>query len=487
MNASRDVSPATTPARDAARRATGLIVAVLLLAAALRVLEAWKLRLWFDEIYVVMVARQRLSDVLRTAAADIHPPLHFALRWAWQHLGGEGDLWLKSLSILCGLISIAGAYALGRRMFGAAAALLAAALLGISPPHIHYSQEVEVYGPLWMWVVLAVGFGWRWVRGQRRGDAVAFAVCSLAALETDYLAAFVLATLALWGTIVLRRTPGALRGWVGLYALLALLFLPQVAIWAQQFVREGSGSFFRFARLGDLFAVSRSISFNSRYLVPVLGLLALLPLLRGPRRQDAALLWMLITLPMLSARAWPFAVTRDFLYAAPFALLLVAAGATSLPGRWARGIVGVLLVALGLRAAALHRKFAEPVALEKVAAVIDANATPSDLVLHAESHSLLYFLFYAPKRRERILVNEGQRVPYFDGGLVIPDSAYITPGEWAREREAGRPWWGVALDRALATGGHVFRASAWGAARMDSTAHLQVWRIPPVTLWQGTP
>ncbi len=464
-----------------------LLAAVLILAALLRLREAWHTPIHFDEIYIVMIARHRLGEVLSLVRSDIHPPLLFILHWAWRRLGGESDLWLKSLSMLSGLGGIAAAWWLGRRMFGAGAALLAALLLAIGTEHVRFSQEVEVYAPLWLFLTLAIACGWGWVRERRGRDGVGFVLASLAAVYTNYLAGFVLATLALWGATVLRRDRRGLRQWAALVGAVALGFLPQLPIWSEQFAREGSGSFFRFPTPAQLLELWRAVSFRATYLVPVFLLLAALPLVRGPRRADAALLWMLVTLPMLSTRAGAFVVTRDFLYIEPFVLLLVGAAIAGLPGRAWRVSAGVALGALGLRALYFHRGFPETAALARASAQIRAEGASTDLVLNAESHSLLFCRFHLPQHRARILVEPGRRVPFFDGGLVVPDSLYISPAEWEREVRAGAAWWGVALDRALATRGHVYRAGAWAAARFDSAAQEPPARLPPVSLWRGGP
>ena len=94
------------PARSVAHSALGL-AALLIVAGAVRYAFARESHLWFDELYTLFVARHPLPELLRIVGADIHPPLHFVLVSAWRALGGEGDLWLKSLSILAGLAGVA--------------------------------------------------------------------------------------------------------------------------------------------------------------------------------------------------------------------------------------------------------------------------------------------------------------------------------------------------------------------------------------------
>jgi hypothetical protein len=463
------------------------LAAVLVVALALRLAEAHGARLWFDEIYAVMVARRELPDLFAIAAQDIHPPLYFVLLHVWRLLGGEGEGWLRVPSLAAALAGIAATWALGRRFWSPRTGLLAAAFLALSNPHIHHSQEVEVHAWLWLLAVLAVLGAAGWVETRRRADAVLFVAASALGAWTHYLALVVLLLTAVWGVAALHRERGALPRWLGLVALPLLLFAPQVPNLAAQWVREGSGAYFHWPSHEGLRSLGHALSLGVLYLFPAFAAFALAALGDRERGRWAALPWVLCALTPLFTRAWPWVLTRDMLVVLPFWYLLVAAGLDRSRWRGAGLAVAALLLLSGARAWSRHRPFPEPRALARAERVVDARMPPGTVLLHTETHSLLFFRFYRPRDRSLLLFPAGERVPFFDAGLVIPDAWRVSPEAWARRRAAGEPWWGVHLDRAYVTRGVASRAGDRPRRWIDSLATGQRWAFPPAFVWEGAP
>ena len=71
----------------------------------------WRLAdscLWFDEIFGVHAARHAWGRMFGFVAADlIHPPLFYALLKLWMAVGGESLPWLRLLSVLLSVASVA--------------------------------------------------------------------------------------------------------------------------------------------------------------------------------------------------------------------------------------------------------------------------------------------------------------------------------------------------------------------------------------------
>ncbi|MBI5709130.1 MAG: glycosyltransferase family 39 protein [Candidatus Eisenbacteria bacterium] len=472
-------------ARPASRTVLWLLAGVMALAAALRVVTALRSPLWFDEIYVVLAARRSLPELLRLSALDIHPPLVPLLRQVWQHLGGEGVLWMKSLSIALALGGILAGYALGRRMFGPRVGLIAAALMAVDVVHVRYSQEVQFHSMLWLLLIGAVHAGWCWVEDRRGRDAARLVALAALALYTHYLAGVALAVLLLWGLVALRREPAAVGRWLLAFAVVALLFLPQAPVFLEQFRREGSASWFRFPRPRDLLDLWRLMSLGPRYLVPPLLALSLLPLFRRGQRRAASLLWALSTLTLLATRVLPVVVTRDLLCVLPFWHLLVAMGIADLTVPWLVAAVPVLLVGFGLRSWLRYGGGPEGVPLARATVVLGERTRPGDLVVCAETHALLFLRFYLPDRDSRLLMPAGSRAPYSDGGLVVENAWYLDAGQWAAARARDARWWGVRVDRAVVTRGVARRAGSAAAAAFDAAAPARTWDFPPVRVWEG--
>ena len=94
-----------------------LLVGILLLAGVLRFAHAGAASLWFDEAFAVLTARLPLRDLLATVASDVHPPLYFVLLHFWQKALGESEFAVRCFSGLCSVLSVAGVYRLGGRLF----------------------------------------------------------------------------------------------------------------------------------------------------------------------------------------------------------------------------------------------------------------------------------------------------------------------------------------------------------------------------------
>jgi uncharacterized membrane protein len=65
--------------------------------------------------------------------------------WGWVRLFGDGEISIRLPSVIFGVASVPLVAMLARRIFGGRAALLAALLLALSPPHLWASQAARPY------------------------------------------------------------------------------------------------------------------------------------------------------------------------------------------------------------------------------------------------------------------------------------------------------------------------------------------------------
>jgi uncharacterized membrane protein len=135
--------------------------------------------LWFDEAYTLYVVHDAgrppdgLTDSLRfvvgslraaleRARADVHPPLYFVLMDGWILLAGESALAARLPSAWAALVGLAAVYALGRRLGGARAGLIALVVLGTASMTVYYSREARMYTLLLALATLATLAYLRW-------------------------------------------------------------------------------------------------------------------------------------------------------------------------------------------------------------------------------------------------------------------------------------------------------------------------------------
>ncbi|MEN9935270.1 MAG: hypothetical protein RLZZ387_1849 [Chloroflexota bacterium] len=219
------------------RRIFLLPVAIFLLALALRLFAIDRQSLWYDEGLTVALAQRAPAQILRDAAADVHPPLYYWALHLWIGLLDTSEAAARSLSALSGAAAAALTAILGRRWFGSAAAIVSGVAAAVSPLAVHYGQEARMYAmaallAALLWLALDL---WR-ETGRARWLAL-YALAALAALFTHYFMVTVVAAAGLAGLALLvhatpppsrrrERGPGGVVFWLLLHAALAAAYLP---------------------------------------------------------------------------------------------------------------------------------------------------------------------------------------------------------------------------------------------------------------------
>jgi 4-amino-4-deoxy-L-arabinose transferase-like glycosyltransferase len=146
--------------------------------------------LWYDEVFSTRVMLDSGRALGRAVMADVHPPLYSLFMFLWVHAFGDSELSIRVPPLTCGLASLALTGALARRFVDRPTALLAVALLCLSPVHIWYSQEARLYSAALCLALLAL-LAFQKLRetpDSRRG-LLAYGLALGAAVMTHYYAA----------------------------------------------------------------------------------------------------------------------------------------------------------------------------------------------------------------------------------------------------------------------------------------------------------
>jgi uncharacterized membrane protein len=226
-----------------------LLLAILLIAAVLRVCVAGRNGLWPDEIFSLAIAtghsvehpaaaaNVNLGDfvepnhavpaeefrrylrhdnppatparVLRAVLlSDTSPPLYYLLLYGWTLLFGTSDLAVRLFSTACSLACLPLIAAIARQIGGRGTAIASCMLFALSPLAIYYSTEGRMYSLLWLCVLAST---WASLVLQQRGGSIAiyasWIVASVAGFLTHYF--FVFPWLAMVAYLLIK--PGRLR------------------------------------------------------------------------------------------------------------------------------------------------------------------------------------------------------------------------------------------------------------------------------------
>ena len=215
----------TDPGPRRRARVDGWLVGFTALAAAVRLWGLGAQSLWYDEWLTTEATRGGLRDLVHHVATreGITPP-YFLVMWGWVRLFGDGEVALRSLSVLAGVATVPVAYAmvgaLGRRR----GARLAAALVAVNPMLVWYSQEARPYSLLALLGALsALACVRARAAGAGRRDLGWWALAAAAVVAVHYFAAFLVAAEAValaaahrdrWRAVALACLPTAAVGLV---------------------------------------------------------------------------------------------------------------------------------------------------------------------------------------------------------------------------------------------------------------------------------
>src|SRR5258708_1873570 len=95
-----------------------LILAALLAAAAvLRTNQLGAISFWFDESMSWKYTTFSIEEIVERLAGDVHPPLYFLLLKGWTAMWGESAVALRSMSVLCGVLTVLGSYLFVREAY----------------------------------------------------------------------------------------------------------------------------------------------------------------------------------------------------------------------------------------------------------------------------------------------------------------------------------------------------------------------------------
>jgi hypothetical protein len=425
------------------------MVAILLFASAVYLTDLNHVSFWEDESWMAEAIKGDLPAVWTFAAErGLHPPLYFYVGWLYTRLTGDGELAMRWLSGLCGLIGIAWTYRLGATWFGRKAGLYAALLTAGSLFLIYFARLSRQYtlffalAPALLWVYT------RWAASLKANRTPSSAkspanlgwffiiVVQVALLYTHYYGIWTMLVLALYGYFTLRR-----RDWywlMGALIISGLLFLPWVPAILYQLSHASRGLGYATRDLGYAIRAYLDRVFNGNYLLgAALMLLGLYALWRGRKSRSGVLLMLWLTVPLglslLLNLRFPWFIERNMIFTLAGMSILFGAGLAWVSqhraGKLIAPIAAVAFVGLGLTqyetfwGDALHTPD-----WRGMARAIAQDSRPDDtFMIYGEPYSMTYYLSRDMNAPVRILSldqwlehhNKPQRIWLMDANWAV--------------------------------------------------------------------
>jgi len=376
----------------------------------------------------------RDSSQLLTNTEDRFRPLFFSLLYLWRGIGFAGELGLRMLPLLFGVIQVPLAFLVGRKLRDEQLGLMLAVLVAASPMLIEFSQELRMYSMVaaialsqaYVLLLLIEKFSWwRWA---------CFVLIALAGVYTHLLY-----WLFLMGvTVTFLRERRQLPLWKGWSALAAtvLLYLPNLPNLLRFQEARGDEYHIHFASAIPKILASFTVGFNYfrlgeqeagravgtqdlwmnlplALLVSVGGVVILWKTLwLHGRADERRVVWFgheLFTIPVLIATIASAVSGKYFLqpkyliFSTPFALLFIAAAFDDIrnsQGRRIMAALGAIIVAIALMHYWQPESYGRKENWRTAAEVLDTAIGDSNALVLLPGHYRL-LSYYAPGIEQR--------------------------------------------------------------------------------------
>ena len=401
------------------------LLACLVLALALRLINLSGRPMWYDEAFAVLYAEKPFETMVygtvaqvEGAAADVHPLFFYGLLHLWMGLVGQSPAAARALSVLMGTATVGMVYLLATRLYSRQVALVAAAFAAVAPFAIYYSQEARMYALLGLVATAAAYFLVRaWEEGRWYHWA-AFGLCGALTLYAHNLGFAFVAALDLW--LLWSWLRGG-RRWRSLgsiawsHLLMLALFAPWLAIVPSQFGKIQQAYWVQ--QPGLVEAIQTIIIFHFGYdnqalpgwLIPVALLFSLLiiaivilELVRHRRHRARHVLPALLAFlpPVLLAAVSlirPVYIVRAVLPSALAYYILVAGTLTTrvVPRavKWGLLLPATILILLSLVNHYTYEQFPRP-SFDELAAFLREHKEPGDAIVHSNKLTFLPTHYY---------------------------------------------------------------------------------------------
>jgi hypothetical protein len=398
-----------------------LLAFIVCVTAVLRFHSLAAKSFWFDEGVSVAIARldgYNFARILWRREANMS--LYYLILRGWLHFG-DGEVFVRSLSVLFAIASVPVIYLLGRRLFDSRVGLIAAALLAVNAYHVQYSQDARSYSLMVLLCLLSSLYFLKCLQQPTRRNRAAYVLSIVLAIYAQFFSGL----LVIAQLVSLSFLNGAPSAWQTRakvkndWRWIALLVSPIVAFIAA----TGTGPLRWVQRPGlkDLWIFALHFTGNGGpwllFACAVACLAALLPVWRTHTIRRAPFeIWryrflvcwllfpLLLTLGLSLAK--PLFVPRYFIFCLPPLLLLVGCGVTRLRSAVLMVPALAFVIILSLRGTTSYYK--QDLDIQRD----DWRAATHYLLNHAQPGDAL--LFHVPMGR----------MPYeFYHSTVAPESA----------------------------------------------------------------
>ncbi len=467
------------------------VVAILLLALALRVYRLADQSLWFDEAFTwwasaVVPWPDFISFLLPFAAYT--PPFYLLTRLI--ALVGTSEYLFRFLAVFFSVLSVPLLERVGRRIGGPRVGRIAALLFAINPFAIWYAQDARMYSMAGFFALVAMDGFMRAVDGKGWRRLI---VGAMAGYATLYLTMFVGYIQLMWWLPRLRRQAALFRQWFGANAIAALPLVPWLLMYLAQPLRG-------FAAVGwiprpALWAIPLTLwnfvtgdtdtwNWATVSMVVVVAVVAGIGLRQRLRWRGLLLAWLIVPLlfSFLLSFVVPAYVDRYFAFCQFALLIFLALGLTAVRSIPLKILAGVVIGTLML--VNVYRLHTDPLFAKEnwrdAAAIVNDRIQAGDRLGLQDTESLVAWRYYYRGPIVPVIVDPDQYPGALEALQQGADRIWlIFRGSEVSNHRLGKPQTFDAYAEASPT------VRQWLDANCRPSAGE--WRLPSLSVWLCEP
>ncbi|MDD5088551.1 MAG: glycosyltransferase family 39 protein [bacterium] len=422
-----------------------LLLIALLLAAILRVWGLADESLWLDEGFTYRRVCAPLPSLIGDLKVQTQGIAYYLIERGWCRVFGTSEFSLRFPSVIFGTLSVLALYLFGARFFSKITAGIAALILAINPFAVFYSQDARPYALFLLAALASLHAFLRLLEKWTTGRIAAYLFFTLLALYAHPYAPFLLVAESI-GWLILRRDAADARArrigsWLGLLAIMAVLFLPQLWLVSnsigKKFAGTGPGAWIPMPWIANLFGTFKTY-FMTAYLAVVAALVIFTGLWLGLRREAVArrrIVFLVVVGLSFTALPWllsrlvtPIYYDRYTIPAAAMVALLMAWSLAQFP-RWGKIVTAVVLALLTTHALFLYHTGLDKDPWRETANEVERRSRTGDLVFLVKHFSSDAFGYYfAPPPGVRLIAphsTEGVFSVFDEADRIILVKSYM--------------------------------------------------------------
>ncbi|MBU1131367.1 glycosyltransferase family 39 protein [Patescibacteria group bacterium] len=186
---------------------------------------------WFDELYAVNFTKFSFKGMLDLLIQDVNVPLYSIILWFWYKFFAETEFVTRLLSIIFAVGNIPLLYLIGKKLFNAKTALIAAIFYTLSTYQIFLTTEARPYSLLVFLSLLSTWFFWQLFNDNKtRLNWIGYILSSLLLAFTHLVGSFLILAQACFIIFNYIRRKKSIRAWLLSYSVIALPLLCYIII-----------------------------------------------------------------------------------------------------------------------------------------------------------------------------------------------------------------------------------------------------------------